>query len=912
MSRPHYEEFFEAATGGSKPYGYQCRLACGPNAYTARPETLRADTHCPSQFINIPTGLGKTAGVVLAWLWNRLAKPDPGADAPWPRRLVYCLPMRTLVEQTATATARWIANLLAAAEAGQLDLPREQREQLVWLHRHSPVILMGGEETDRDEPWDIHPEKPAILVGTQDMLLSRALNRGYGMSRYRWPMHFGLLNNDCLWVMDETQLMGVGLETSAQFAGFRERFGTLAPCVHWWMSATLDRGRMSTPEAPPQPAECRLTGAEQQMPAVQRRLQAVKRLKRAGTSVTDATESFAKALASEVLSAHIKDTLTLVILNTVERAQEVYRELSKQSPGIPATLLHSRFRPCERQALVDRVLTSAGEQIVISTQVVEAGVDLSARTLFTELAPWSSLVQRFGRCHRHGEMNPPGADILWIDVPGSETSPYAPEELAASRTMLGSLTEASLATLAQLRPPPPSDPPRHIVRPKDVRELFDTTPDIAGADLDISRFIREGEDVDCLVFWRATEPDPIVDGPARDELCQVPVGRLRELADKRRNDAVWVWDALVRKWVHPERFIPGRTYWLLATLGGYDSDIGFDRRSKAAVVPVPQSNLGPEALDDEPGTTLPKIETLAEHTAAVVARSVELCHTLRLAPALVAALHQAATWHDVGKAHPVFQAALRRANPALDPAIVYAKSGSTARLEFERPHFRHELASALAFRSLPDASRTDRALVSYVIAAHHGKVRLSLRAVPGEMEPPPPPDGTEMLFARGIWDGDTLPSLTIDGTRFPESRLSLAPMQIGLGPDGEPSWLESCVELRDSAQFGPFRLAMLETLLRAADMRASGDSKRDPKAGESPGVDAGMALRDQAVSDGTPGSLSPAEQALVAELVADGLGIQNRFRPEPLYKQTGEGHYESKAVEEIEQAKRNRSGVKRS
>src|SRR5207237_3567239 len=40
-------------------------------------------------------------------------------------------------------------------------------------------------------------------------LWDAAINRGYGMSRYRWPMHFGSLNNDCLWVMDETQLMGV-------------------------------------------------------------------------------------------------------------------------------------------------------------------------------------------------------------------------------------------------------------------------------------------------------------------------------------------------------------------------------------------------------------------------------------------------------------------------------------------------------------------------------------------------------------------------------------------------------------------------------------------------------------------------------------------------------------------------------
>ena len=47
-----------------------------------------------------------------------------------------------------------------------------------------------------------------VIVGTQDQLLSRALNRGYSMSRFRWPVHFGLLDNDCLWVMDEIQLMG--------------------------------------------------------------------------------------------------------------------------------------------------------------------------------------------------------------------------------------------------------------------------------------------------------------------------------------------------------------------------------------------------------------------------------------------------------------------------------------------------------------------------------------------------------------------------------------------------------------------------------------------------------------------------------------------------------------------------------
>lgn len=64
------------------------------------------------------------------------------------------------------------------------------------------------------------------------------------MSRYRWPIHYALLNNDCLWVMDETQLMGAGLKTTAQLQGFREKFGTYGPAHSLWMSATLDTERL--------------------------------------------------------------------------------------------------------------------------------------------------------------------------------------------------------------------------------------------------------------------------------------------------------------------------------------------------------------------------------------------------------------------------------------------------------------------------------------------------------------------------------------------------------------------------------------------------------------------------------------------------------------------------------------------
>ena len=160
-------------------------------------------------------------GCPEAWLFRRFFHPDPELRKATPRRLVYCLPMRTLVEQTAEVTDLWLKGL---AEHNS-----EFKDTAVMVH-----MLMGGAEpTD----WDEHPEREAILIGTQDMLLSRALNRGYGMSRYRWPVHFALTNNDCLWVFDETQLMGVGLTTSRAASGAASEIGGV-----WHRKVLVDVG----------------------------------------------------------------------------------------------------------------------------------------------------------------------------------------------------------------------------------------------------------------------------------------------------------------------------------------------------------------------------------------------------------------------------------------------------------------------------------------------------------------------------------------------------------------------------------------------------------------------------------------------------------------------------------------------
>ncbi|EQD33265.1 CRISPR-associated helicase Cas3, partial [mine drainage metagenome] len=151
--------------------------------------------------------------------------------------------MRVLVEQTRDNTLLWLEREgLLGGKINQVNtnnIGKEDSYQPLWEEEDKIVVttLMGGEE---DYNWDIYPERDAIIIGTQDMLLSRVLNRGYGMSRYKWPTHFGMLNNDCLWIMDEVQLMGVGLTTSVQLEAFRKHFGTEKGTDTTWMSATIN------------------------------------------------------------------------------------------------------------------------------------------------------------------------------------------------------------------------------------------------------------------------------------------------------------------------------------------------------------------------------------------------------------------------------------------------------------------------------------------------------------------------------------------------------------------------------------------------------------------------------------------------------------------------------------------------
>jgi CRISPR-associated endonuclease/helicase Cas3 len=754
--------------------------------------------------------------------------------------------MRVLVEQTRTEVKRWIEELARAFPDEMAPLPE--------VH-----VLMGGESSTA---WRSHPEVDMAIIGTQDMLLSRSLNRGYGMSRYQWPVEFGLLNNDCLWVLDEVQIMGTGLLTSCQLASFRNSLGSYGPSESVWTSATLERSWFETVDFSPPPL-FELGPEDHDDPRLARRLEARRRMREAGVRLAPKVDlpAYAGGVAKEILSRHRPSQLSLAVFNTVERAVAVYRSLTHLSrdPGPEIVLAHSRFRPQERKRwgfLRKEGLLPVGGRILVATQVVEAGVDLSASQLFTELCPWSNLVQRLGRCNRFGE--DPDDEVHWMDIDEAAAAPYDPGSMVRARERLKALEGTNVTSSAlrgeELGPLPEV---RSLLRRKDFLELFDTTTDLSGADIDVSRFIREGEDLDVLVFWRNVREEPSEEepAPAPDELCPVPVGAVRTFLEQlvKRGFVGWKWDHLERKWRPATSWEvrPGQFLLLPSAGGGYDTAQGWAPRSRSAVIPVPSvgspsRNEGPGGRPDAGGATTPfedvgggmegmpgdgagnrrYWQTLTAHARRTREEMRSLLDALGdqgLGSHEQQALLWAAEMHDIGKAHEVFQRAIRKGAPSPPPrngpADLWAKSPGRW-IGYERPYFRHELASAAALLQLPPRegmSLVVRDLAAYLVASHHGKVRLSLRSLPGEQIPP---DGTR--FARGIWEGDRLPSLSLGPDLFlPSVTLGLSMMEMGIGEDGTPSWQDRVLGLRDSGNLGPLRLSYLEALLRAADARAS-------------------------------------------------------------------------------------------
>lgn len=872
MTRKPFVAFFKAATGLSKgPYQYQDSLASGRRL---------------PDIIAVPTGCGKTAAAILAWAWRRRECPDPETRRNTPRRLIYCLPMRTLVEQVHEEVIKWFANLGWVKGHPSPTAPYRPN----WYADCVPVFrLMGGEES---EEWESHPEREAVLVGTQDMLLSRALNRGYAMKPQFWPIPFGLVNVDALWILDEVQLMGVGRTTSVQLHEFRRSPQHLRR-ESLWMSATIGLGGpasdgseqritqpapgwMRTPEhGRPPITVLGLGNADRKMMA--NVLSGRKQVKREQVKREELTVNMT-SLPVQLLSHAAGGRLVLVMVNRVVRAQTLFKKVKKlvaiQDRGTEVLLLHSRFRPQERSRAMDRLMGTVPKdgRIVISTQVLEAGVDLDADALITEICPWPSLVQRLGRLNRRGEKE---GMVRILDVPlqepedgwpskrqrkklteaikraqGEAALPY---EWSGLKTAWGRILrlkgDASISAIEKVDQADPYPIPVEgdLLRRHHLDDLFDTDPDLSGGHLDVSRFVRGGQvDLDVAVIWRnlgrdsvsvAPEETPV---PHPDEICRVPIADLRKgiggnkrgwllgLQRVRRRSGAW-------GEIRLGDLRPGDTVMLDISAGGYEDALGWVGSagsrpsswvSKVGAYRCWVSSDGSviRQIDDrtkmwadkegDPRSYARRWMELARHLCKAEYEARQIATAL--VPELADKLATAGRWHDIGKA-------LERGvgNDAFRPFQEMLRSAGVV----ESPHPRKGVEYAKSNRSggsWRDGHRFRHEVASVLAYLNERDVDdlvvWLVMAHHGKARLTPTPwNDRRMDDIAGVRPGDRIPASSMRALAREKAR-SLDP-DLLLPSPSHPSWQGRAVKLLK--RHGPQFLAFLEALVRVADWRAS-------------------------------------------------------------------------------------------
>ncbi|MEZ5786880.1 MAG: type I-U CRISPR-associated helicase/endonuclease Cas3 [Xanthobacteraceae bacterium] len=396
-----FDASFEALTGHA-PLRWQRRLFSAflvEKAYDA---------------VDLPTGLGKTS-VIAVWLIALAAQTANGRPS-LPRRLVYVVDRRTVVDQ-ATDTAERMRNAL------RTPLPdpavAEMRARLSSLcldptDDASPLAIttLRGEHADNRE-WQVDPARPAIIVGTVDMIGSRLLFEGYGISRRMRPFHAGLLGQDTLLVHDEAHLSPAFGELVRAIASTQQgQGGRRAPRPFRVLELSATQ-RKEAPDREAAEAEkvFALDDADRADAEVTRRINATKTLRFETTG--DKTASALATMIGRALEYSDTRERILVYVSLPKEAKEIAAGLAAKAGEKNVALLTGTIRGYERDRLADGEVFRAFRPerdrkppprtlYLVATSAGEVGVDLDADHLFCDLAPLDSMIQRFGRVNRLG------------------------------------------------------------------------------------------------------------------------------------------------------------------------------------------------------------------------------------------------------------------------------------------------------------------------------------------------------------------------------------------------------------------------------------------------------------------------------------------------------------------------------
>ena len=360
--------------------------------------------------LDIPTGLGKTA-TIAAWL---VALASGGAV---PRRLVYVVDRRAVVDQ-ATEFAEHLRSYVTANPDLQTALGLASDQAL-------PISTLRGQFADNRD-WLADPSAPAIIVGTVDMVGSRLLFSGYGVSRKMRPYQAGLLGVDALIVLDESHLVppfeqlldAIAADRTQFIAPDEQRRGVVRQLRLLALSATGHGG----PHVP-----TGLTDADLAHPVVKQRLDAVKRLTTVDLGDAELSAELAKH-AWGLTGNGMKPCRIIVFCNSRDTADATRNLIAKLAAGKADTELfvgerrvHERVAAAtwlrERGFIAGSAVVLEKPAFVIATSAGEVGVDLDADHMVSDLVAWERMVQRLGRVNRRGNGN---ANVVVILEPDAQ------------------------------------------------------------------------------------------------------------------------------------------------------------------------------------------------------------------------------------------------------------------------------------------------------------------------------------------------------------------------------------------------------------------------------------------------------------------------------------------------------------
>lgn len=393
---------------GRKPFPWQRRLH----------DRFKAGD--PPATVDIPTGLGKTSAMA-AWLLARAASPTVA------NRLVYVVDRRTVVDQ-ATEEAMKLADALSdkpsinpALGSVRAGLGLADKQELA-------VSTLRGQFLD-NKAWLADPARPAIIVGTVDMIGSRLLFEGYGVSRKQRPVHAGLLGMDCLILLDEAHLVPPfqALLTAVETDRDDDRPLTLSPVASprglriTSLSAT---GRTASADA------IQLEADDWAIETVNRRVRAAKPLTMTPVKSAPTPADFART-AMELTDDGMRNVRVVLFATSREDAEKIAKELAallgraakargERGGGdadsriellVGARRVHERetarenlrklgFLPGERTSEALQAST-----FLIATSAGEVGVDLDADIMIADAVPYERMAQRLGRVNRRGDKN---------------------------------------------------------------------------------------------------------------------------------------------------------------------------------------------------------------------------------------------------------------------------------------------------------------------------------------------------------------------------------------------------------------------------------------------------------------------------------------------------------------------------